>query len=99
VRPTAGEKPWDRRWLWGRGIELGPIRTHTTSLVSGLLFIVIGVLFIRFDAMVGFTSAIGLGDTSGPRGVGEPSRARLGGTGYPDGCSPPRWRSAPVTLS
>lgn len=25
----------------------------------------IGVLFIRFDAMVGFTSAIGLGDTSG----------------------------------
>lgn len=62
---------WDRfdlgrrGWLRGRGIVIGPIQTHTTSVVSGVLFVAIGVLFIRFDGMVGFTSAIGLGDTSG----------------------------------
>ena len=43
---------WDRyrlgsrKWLRGREIRIGPIRTHTTSLVSGLLFIGIGVLFL-----------------------------------------------------
>ena len=43
---------WDRyrlgsrKWLRGREIRIGPIRTHTTSLVSGLLFIGIGVLVL-----------------------------------------------------
>lgn len=61
---------WDRfdlgqrRWLRGREIGLGPIRTHTTSLVSGLLFVVVGAAFIAFDGMVGFAGAVGLGDTS-----------------------------------
>lgn len=61
---------WDRydlghrRWLRGRSIRLGPVTTHTTSVASGLLFILIGALFIRFDGMVGFTSRIGLGDTT-----------------------------------
>lgn len=61
---------WDRfdlgsrPWLRGRGITVGPITTHSTSLISGLLFISIGVLFIRFDGMVGLTSRLGLGDTT-----------------------------------
>lgn len=36
----------ERRWLRGRPIRLGPIRTHTTSLVTGGLFAAIGVLFV-----------------------------------------------------
>ncbi|WP_066947758.1 cytochrome c biogenesis CcdA family protein [Microtetraspora fusca] len=52
---------WDRfdlgrrAWLRGRPIRLGPLRTHTTSLVSGLLFIAIGVLFLVTDG----TAALG----------------------------------------
>lgn len=43
---------WDRfdlghrKWLRGRAIRVGPIHTHTTSLISGTLFIGIGVLFL-----------------------------------------------------
>ena len=43
---------WDRldlgrrRWLRGREISLGPLRLHTTNLLSGLMFVAIGVLFI-----------------------------------------------------
>ncbi|PXY26883.1 cytochrome c biogenesis CcdA family protein [Prauserella muralis] len=43
---------WDRlnlgrkTWLRGRDITMGPLRTHTTSLISGLLFIAIGALFL-----------------------------------------------------
>ena len=39
---------WDRfelgrrSWLRGRTFTLGPLRVHTTSLVSGLLFVAIG---------------------------------------------------------
>ncbi len=35
-----------RRWLRGRVIRIGPLVTHTTSLISGALFAAIGVLFI-----------------------------------------------------
>lgn len=43
---------WDRLhlsqrpWLRGRTIRIGPITTHTTSLISGILFAGIGVLFL-----------------------------------------------------
>jgi hypothetical protein len=43
---------WDRldlgrrRWLRGREISLGSLRFHTTNLLSGLMFIAIGVLYI-----------------------------------------------------
>jgi cytochrome c biogenesis protein CcdA len=43
---------WDRfdlgsrRWLRGRDVTLGPLRLHSTSLVSGLLFVGVGVLFL-----------------------------------------------------
>lgn len=35
-----------RPWLRGRVIHIGPLTTHTTSLISGVLFIAIGVLFL-----------------------------------------------------
>src|ERR671914_1751541 len=43
---------WDRfdlghrRWLRGREVSLGTLRLHTTNLISGLMFVAIGVLFI-----------------------------------------------------
>ncbi|WP_424891755.1 cytochrome c biogenesis CcdA family protein [Streptomyces sp. XH2] len=50
---------WDRfelggrRWLRGRELRLGRLRLHTTSLVSGLFFIGIGVLFLAYDGTTG----------------------------------------------
>jgi cytochrome c biogenesis protein CcdA len=38
-----------RRWLRGRGRQLGPLRLHTTTLASGLTFIGLGVLVLAFD--------------------------------------------------
>ena len=61
---------WDRfdlgrrRWLRGRMLALGPIQVHTTSLISGVLFIIIGILFLRFDGTSGITGILGMGDTS-----------------------------------
>jgi cytochrome c biogenesis protein CcdA len=61
---------WDRfelgrkSWLRGRMLALGPIRVHTTSLVSGLLFVAIGILFLRYDGTAGITGTLGLGDTT-----------------------------------
>jgi hypothetical protein len=61
---------WDRldvggrRWLRGRTLGVGPLRVHSTSLVSGSLFIVIGVLFLRYDGTAGITGSFGLGDTT-----------------------------------
>ncbi|EIE99419.1 cytochrome c biogenesis CcdA family protein [Saccharomonospora glauca] len=46
---------WDRfdlgrkSWLRGRPVRIGPIATHSTSLVSGLLFIGVGLLFLLTD--------------------------------------------------
>ncbi|MFF4531969.1 cytochrome c biogenesis CcdA family protein [Streptomyces sp. NPDC001407] len=50
---------WDRfqlgrrRWLRGRELRAGRLRLHTTSLVSGLFFIGIGVLFLAYDGTTG----------------------------------------------
>jgi cytochrome c biogenesis protein CcdA len=50
---------WDRfdlgsrRWLRGRQLRLGRLRLHSTSLVSGLLFVAIGVFFLRTDGTAG----------------------------------------------
>ncbi len=38
-----------RRWLRGREVSLGELRFHTTNLISGLMFVTIGVLFIVFE--------------------------------------------------
>ena len=56
---------WDRfdlgsqRWLRGRAVRLGPVQTHSTSLASGTLFVVIGVLFLRSDGLVGIAGLFG----------------------------------------
>jgi cytochrome c biogenesis protein CcdA len=50
---------WDRldlghrRWLRGREISLGSLRLHTTNLLSGLMFVAVGVLFIVFEGTSG----------------------------------------------
>lgn len=38
-----------RHWLRGREVSVGRMRFHTTSLVSGLMFVLIGVLFIAYE--------------------------------------------------
>lgn len=43
---------WDRfqlgkrRWLRGKELRIGPLRTHSTALVSGLVFVGVGLLFL-----------------------------------------------------
>jgi cytochrome c biogenesis protein CcdA len=52
---------WDRfdlgnkGWLRGREVALGRLRLHSTSLMSGLLFVGVGVLFLTTD---GTTSGV-----------------------------------------
>ncbi|MET9957835.1 cytochrome c biogenesis CcdA family protein [Streptomyces sp. NPDC006326] len=38
-----------RRWLRGRAVRVGRFGLHTTSLLSGLFFITLGVLFLAYD--------------------------------------------------
>ncbi|MFC8276175.1 cytochrome c biogenesis CcdA family protein [Streptomyces sp. NPDC057271] len=38
-----------RRWLRGRAIRVGRFELHTTSLLSGLFFVLLGTLFLAFD--------------------------------------------------
>ncbi|GAB2776185.1 cytochrome c biogenesis CcdA family protein [Streptomyces daliensis] len=46
---------WDRldlgrrRWLRGRELHVGRLRLHTTSLLSGGFFILLGALFLAYD--------------------------------------------------
>ena len=62
---------WDRldlgrrRWLRGRELALGRFRIHTTSLVSGVMFVGLGVLFIAYEgttALTGFYASRGAED-------------------------------------
>ena len=59
---------WDRfdlgrrRWLRGREIGLGRLRIHTNNLVSGLMFVALGVAFIAYEgtsALAGFYESRG----------------------------------------
>ena len=60
---------WDRfdlgrrRWVRGRVLTWGRLRVHTTSLVTGLLLIAIGALFLRYEGTAGITGSFGLADT------------------------------------
>ena len=60
---------WDRfelggrRWLRGRTLTWGRLRVHTTSATAGVLFVIIGVVFLRYDGTAGITGAFGIGDT------------------------------------
>ena len=42
-----------RRWLRGREVSLGRFRLHSTNLLSGLMFVAVGVLFIVFEGTSG----------------------------------------------
>ncbi|MDQ2706649.1 MAG: cytochrome c biogenesis CcdA family protein [Actinomycetota bacterium] len=42
-----------RAWLRGREFRVGRLRLHTSSTVSGVLFVVIGVVFLLFDGTAG----------------------------------------------
>ncbi|WP_017577181.1 cytochrome c biogenesis CcdA family protein [Nocardiopsis kunsanensis] len=56
---------WDRfdlgrrTWLRGRSFTVGPLNLHTTSLISGLLFIGIGVLFLLYDGTASLPTLVG----------------------------------------
>lgn len=55
----------DRPWLRGREIPLGALRVHTTNLVSGAMFILVGALFIAYEgtsALSGFYESNGATD-------------------------------------
>ncbi len=54
-----------RSWLRGREFHLGSLRLHTTNLVSGTLFILLGVIFIAYEgtsALSGLYEAYGAED-------------------------------------
>ncbi|WP_017607320.1 cytochrome c biogenesis CcdA family protein [Nocardiopsis xinjiangensis] len=59
---------WDRfdlgrrAWLRGRSFTVGPLTLHTTSLVSGLLFVVIGALFLLYDGTASLPALGGSGE-------------------------------------
>jgi cytochrome c biogenesis protein CcdA len=46
-----------RGWLRGREFRVGPLRLHTTSTASGLLFVAVGVVFLVFDGTAGLVGA------------------------------------------
>jgi cytochrome c biogenesis protein CcdA len=55
----------NRPWLRGREISLGRFRLHTTNLVSGIMFILLGTLFIAYEgtsALSGFYESNGATD-------------------------------------
>ncbi|RJL31798.1 cytochrome c biogenesis CcdA family protein [Bailinhaonella thermotolerans] len=47
-----------RAWLRGRGLRLGPLRVHSTSLLSGLTFAALGAAFLVTDGGRGLLPAI-----------------------------------------
>lgn len=76
---------WDRfdlghrRWLRGREVSVGGLRLHTTNLISGLMFVTLGALFIVYDgtsALAGLYERTGAGNLAlaAERWSGEVSR-------------------------
>lgn len=51
-----------RRWLRGQEIRLGGLRLHTTSLVSGIMFVLLGIVFIVYE---GTSALTGLYESNG----------------------------------
>ena len=52
----------DRPWLRGREISVGGFRLHTTNLVSGAMFVLLGTLFIAYE---GTSALAGLYESNG----------------------------------
>ncbi|MFI6292707.1 cytochrome c biogenesis CcdA family protein [Nonomuraea sp. NPDC050790] len=79
-----------RRWLRGRGVELGPVRIgglrlgpvrlHTTSTLSGLVFVTLGVVFLVTDGTAALAGAVpeDLEDRIGAWAAGVPDLALVG---------------------
>ncbi|MER6334290.1 cytochrome c biogenesis CcdA family protein [Streptomyces sp. NPDC001034] len=71
---------WDRydlghrRWLRGRALRLGPMTVHSTSLVGGSVFVLLGTVFLLFDGTSALPSVLGT-DTEA---AWEASAVRLG---------------------
>lgn len=42
-----------RSWLRGRMVRIGPVERHSTTLLAGALFVLVGVLFLAFDGTAG----------------------------------------------
>lgn len=58
---ALGWQHWDigsRHWLRGRTFTVFGRQLHTTSVISGVVFVAIGVLFLWFDGTAGLTSPI-----------------------------------------
>lgn len=72
-----------RRWLRGREFWVGPLRLHTTSTVSGLLFAVVGVLFLLFDGTAALGGMLGLTTSAGTQLAAQSAVARFS-TRIPD---------------
>ncbi|MCV7153071.1 cytochrome c biogenesis CcdA family protein [Mycolicibacterium pyrenivorans] len=57
---------WDRYdlgrkgWLRGRPVQVGPLHTHTTSLVTGTVLILIGALFVLTDGTAALNGVLGV---------------------------------------
>ncbi len=52
-----------RRWLRGRTLTLGRFELHTTSLLSGLFFVALGVLFLAFDGATALPGLLDVDDS------------------------------------
>ncbi|MEV6397077.1 cytochrome c biogenesis CcdA family protein [Streptomyces sp. NPDC051907] len=72
---------WDRfdlggrRWLRGRPLRLGRFELHTTSLLSGLFFVVLGTVFLVFDGTTALPGLLSVDDSFAvqewAQGIGE----------------------------
>ncbi|AVZ73919.1 cytochrome C biogenesis protein CcdA [Streptomyces lunaelactis] len=52
-----------RGWLRGRSVRLGRFELHTTSLLSGLFFIVLGTVFLAFDGTTALPGLLSVDDS------------------------------------
>lgn len=52
-----------RRWLRGREVTLGRLRLHTTSLLSGLFFVLLGTVFLVFDGTTALPGLLSVDDS------------------------------------
>jgi cytochrome c biogenesis protein CcdA len=52
-----------RRWLRGRPLTVGRFELHTTSLLSGLFFIALGVVFLLFDGTTALPGLLDVDDS------------------------------------
>lgn len=80
---------WDRfdlghrRWLRGRVFAVGPLSLHSTSVVGGVLFVVLGAVFLAFDGTSALQSPLStetefaLEERLSALGGGIPDRALL----------------------